>query len=122
MPKTSHLQTQLENYLKKLNNLNKNRDIWIGLNDKIMENKFVWLGDGMDLSSWNNWGKGSSRDQHQPNNYKNQDCVALWVSNSMTWKDDSCHLRHAYVCERGIYLYVTKRVVKNCPSCMFDVH
>ena len=107
MPKTQALQTQLEDFLNNHSGLDGNKDIWVGLSDRKKENVFLWE-DGTPLtSSWNYWAQGDQPGQQQPNNFKNQDCVSLWVkgrssteADYMKWKDDACKDMSAFVCER----------------------
>ena len=68
--------------------LRKNKDIWIGLNDKGVEGKFEWV-DGTN-SSYTNWANREPR--------KNGDCVKM--ASNKQWKAISCSDNYRYVCEK----------------------
>ncbi|XP_078380544.1 uncharacterized protein LOC144663458 [Oculina patagonica] len=74
-------------------------DYWIGLTDAETENEFKWS-DGSELTGYKNW---MSSD---PNNYNNQDCVAIVNGNFYgavydgEWHDDKCSKAKGYICEK----------------------
>jgi cysteine-rich repeat protein len=63
--------------------------VWIGLNDQVVENSFVWS-DGTPFL-FANFAVG------EPNNFANQDCVAMEIDG--TWDDEDCGNLHRYICE-----------------------
>ena len=67
---------------------------WIGANDRVIENDWVWESDNSKLL-FKHWHDG------QPNNYENQDCGELWYHNSLyKWNDDKCKYSYLYICEK----------------------
>eukprot|EP00117_Sycon_ciliatum_P008894 scpid15029/ scgid11407/ Macrophage mannose receptor 1; C-type lectin domain family 13 member D; C-type lectin domain family 13 member D-like; Macrophage mannose receptor 1-like protein 1 len=73
--------------------------VWMGLSDQDRERYWRWA-DGTPLSRtrYSNWGPS------QPNNYKNEDCVAIHSSDSM-WYDRSCDEPHSFVCEVTVAVF-----------------
>ena len=77
-------------------------ELWIGLNDRLKEDQFVWS-DGTPFNrfwSYNNWNYG------EPNNSGNEDCVVL---HKLKWNDLSCFRTIFYICERpkgGLLFYL----------------
>ncbi|KAJ7393777.1 chromatin-modulating protein mrc1 [Desmophyllum pertusum] len=72
----------------------KGREVWIGLNDRLKEDQFVWSDGTPFNSSWSysNWGN------NEPNNIRNdEDCVELYYN---VWNDNSCSGTNFYICER----------------------
>ncbi|XP_044150020.1 macrophage mannose receptor 1-like isoform X2 [Bufo gargarizans] len=70
-------------------------DVWIGLNDKKKEIKFVWT----DQSGvhYTNWAKG------HPRGYWSTDCVALQVESVLaagTWIEQECSVNRGYICQK----------------------
>jgi cysteine-rich repeat protein len=63
---------------------------WIGLNDSGTEGSFVWSSGSS--ASYRRWNPG------EPNNYGNEDCVELLVSDAR-WNDACCGADKIYVCE-----------------------
>eukprot|EP00117_Sycon_ciliatum_P007514 scpid20721/ scgid10588/ Macrophage mannose receptor 1; C-type lectin domain family 13 member D; C-type lectin domain family 13 member D-like; Macrophage mannose receptor 1-like protein 1 len=68
--------------------------VWIGLSDADREGYYRWA-DGSYLQ-YTNWGPS------QPNNYNNEDCVALH-SEDDRWYDRSCDEPHAFICEVPLF-------------------
>ena len=68
--------------------------IWIGLSDTDREGYWRWA-DGTYLH-YTNWGPS------QPNNYNNEDCVALH-SEDDRWYDRDCGEPHGYICEVPLF-------------------
>ena len=69
--------------------------VWIGLNDKVKENTYVWSNPSV-MSIWRNWRSG------QPNNAisadgKTQDCVVILRNGK--WNDKRCSRYEFSVCE-----------------------
>lgn len=70
----------------------KDELLWIGLNDRLKEDQFVWSdGTPFDSSVYSSWPDG------EPNNSGNEDCVEM---RSSRWNDRSCSVTHFYICER----------------------
>lgn len=66
---------------------------WIGLNDRLSENVFVWSdGTLYNRSLYNNWIDGEPNDDKS-----NEDCVEL---NNHAWNDFICASNLSYICER----------------------
>ncbi|XP_078355560.1 uncharacterized protein LOC144640230 [Oculina patagonica] len=76
-----------------IENLTSNTNMWIGLNDRLREDQFVWSdGTPFNSSVYKNWNGG------EPNNDKgNEDCVELRGSG---WNDVDCSATRFYICER----------------------
>ncbi|XP_051783784.1 C-type lectin domain family 4 member E-like [Erpetoichthys calabaricus] len=67
---------------------------WIGLNDKVKENEFVWV-DGTPLSTNNRFWDGN-----QPNGDFNENCVQIWMKSVWNhWHDFPCATPTKWVCE-----------------------
>ncbi|XP_055865619.1 lectin BRA-3-like [Biomphalaria glabrata] len=66
---------------------------WIGANDLIFEGSFVWTSDERNASLTSYW------DQAQPDNYGNQDCVALWRSHNFNLDDWFCETAMSFMCQ-----------------------
>ena len=64
---------------------------WIGLSDRVEEDRFVWW-DG-DPAEYEAWGPG------QPNNAGEEDCVILYDETN-AWNDRPCGDRYAAICEQ----------------------
>ena len=60
--------------------------VWIGLNDKTINDVYLWPPYNTPLGSYTNW------DASEPSNtYKNEDCVKLWKLNGLPkWNDARC--------------------------------
>ncbi|XP_078594587.1 uncharacterized protein LOC144872390 isoform X2 [Branchiostoma floridae x Branchiostoma japonicum] len=77
-------------------------NVWIGLNDRREEGKFVWS-DGMEASTgYTNWFP------NEPNNFEGpgEDCVEIrppWVQQNAPhmWNDRDCGAKLRFVCEKG---------------------
>lgn len=68
--------------------------IWIGLNDLVTNNVYVWVtGEAFGYTSW---GAG------QPNNANGGESCDGTLLNGLvpSWFDDNCNNGHAYLCER----------------------
>ena len=68
-----------------------NRNVWIGLNDRVIEHTYVWT-DGLPvlITSW--W-------RNQPNDYDGtQNCVYL-NSAQGRWNDLGCQNKRPFVCK-----------------------
>ncbi|KAL9963778.1 hypothetical protein ACROYT_G027318 [Oculina patagonica] len=63
---------------------------WIGLTDAEIEGDWKWS-DGSILTAYTNWMS------EEPNNYNNQDCVA--IANDGEWHDAECTKVREYICE-----------------------
>ena len=63
---------------------------WIGLTDAETEDVWKWS-DGSQLTGYTNW------QSDEPNNYKNQDCVA--ITKDGEWHDAECTNTRGYICE-----------------------
>ena len=64
---------------------------WLGLNDRAVEDTFVW--DGGGVSGYLNWQPG------QPNANGEQDCTNTNIWDDGTWNDADCDEESRYVCE-----------------------
>ncbi|KAK6963738.1 Lectin BRA-3 [Biomphalaria glabrata] len=73
---------------------------WIGANDLIFEGSFVWTSDEMNASLTSYW------DQAQPDNYGNQDCVALWRSHNFNLDDWFCETAMSFMCQTGKHCHL----------------
>ncbi|KAH9504529.1 hypothetical protein Btru_063080 [Bulinus truncatus] len=73
--------------------LNFNRNVWIGANDIEVEGRFVWASDNSTMYStlW---------DGQQPDNFNNEDCLAMYMySNNKSLNDYSCSARLNSICQ-----------------------
>ncbi|XP_052286827.1 lymphocyte antigen 75-like isoform X2 [Dreissena polymorpha] len=72
-------------------------NVWIGLNDKIREEHFVWSSG--DPVNYTHWYPGRIASTHQ----SDEDCVAIWIAHGGQWEDVLCSGSQAinlgYVCE-----------------------
>ena len=79
--------------------------VWIGLNDRRTENKFVWSdGTHFNSSTYHDWNGG------EPNNLGREDCVEL---RNHKWNDLTCYHYCYYVCEtttKGFFIVVCSRL------------
>jgi cysteine-rich repeat protein len=68
---------------------NSNISFWIGLQDPIVENSFIWsTGEGFSFEDFPN---------SQPDDSGNEDCVEY--TNNDDWNDLNCNTSRFYVCE-----------------------
>ncbi|XP_061179353.1 macrophage mannose receptor 1-like [Saccostrea echinata] len=76
----------------KINNMNSIA-LWIGINDRATENKFIWV-DGSPVA-YLHWANG------EPNNYRNrnEDCGNIYTSTSY-WNDSPCSGRNGFICKK----------------------
>ena len=66
---------------------------WTGLTDLAEEGRFVWQ-ESHTEASWTNWAEG------EPNNFGNEDCVALERRMGHLWDDVGCDGFNAHaLCE-----------------------
>ncbi|KAL5005643.1 hypothetical protein ScPMuIL_016801 [Solemya velum] len=74
-------------------------DFWIGGTDAYVEGVWKWSYSGTDVLS-SNWYPG------QPDNFFNEDCLALpWGSRGdVKWEDRSCYNTLFFICQRSILL------------------
>ena len=69
-------------------------DIWLGINDKLVEGQFVYESDNTPID-WSKWVSGESTEANM------EDCVSA-DTNSYGWYDQSCdNITNYYVCERN---------------------
>eukprot|EP00656_Telonema_subtile_P014787 TRINITY_DN1764_c0_g2_i12.p1 TRINITY_DN1764_c0_g2~~TRINITY_DN1764_c0_g2_i12.p1 ORF type:complete len:1468 (-),score=350.67 TRINITY_DN1764_c0_g2_i12:359-4762(-) len=77
-------------------------EVWIGYSDaQGSQMEFEWLTgeiavDG-DQQLWENWASGSPSDE-----YGEKDCALMHYGSSGLWRDESCMLKHGFICERDI--------------------
>lgn len=74
-----------------------NKEYWIGLTDAEAENVWKWS-DGTEQTGYANWFSG------QPNNIRNQDCVAMRKGQFAKafdgeWLDFDCSHMKRFICE-----------------------
>ena len=67
-------------------------DAWIGLNDRDVENTFVWI-DGTN-NTYTNW------ENDEPDS--NRNCII--IKSDGTWKDKDCGESYPYVCKYELTL------------------
>nr|XP_011422437.3 macrophage mannose receptor 1 isoform X2 [Crassostrea gigas] len=87
------IESQQEQYYvsAKIRNLNSVA-MWIGINDRGTENRFMWT-DGSPVA-YLHWGNG------EPNNYRhNEDCGAIFTTTSY-WNDYPCGNRNGFICKK----------------------
>ncbi|XP_070552385.1 low affinity immunoglobulin epsilon Fc receptor-like [Ptychodera flava] len=65
-------------------------NLWIGLNDRRCEGRFRWT----DRSRYN----FSRWYCHEPNNYRNEDCVEMYRNGR--WNDLRCRRRRRFMCQK----------------------
>ncbi|KAH9504532.1 hypothetical protein Btru_063090, partial [Bulinus truncatus] len=73
--------------------LNINRNVWIGANDIEVEGRFVWASDNITMYStlW---------DGQQPDNFNNEDCLAMYMySNNKSLNDYVCSAPLKSICQ-----------------------
>ncbi|XP_052760887.1 macrophage mannose receptor 1-like [Mya arenaria] len=70
--------------------------VWIGLNDRQLEEHFQWTsGDALNYTHWFPGRKSPKPDSSHP-----EDCVAIKLgAHSGQWEDINCQFQHGYVCE-----------------------
>ncbi|XP_053409086.1 macrophage mannose receptor 1-like [Mercenaria mercenaria] len=68
----------------------QNINYWIGLNDRVTNNVYVWNDETIPLTGYTNWRKG------EPNNYRHHENCA--VLNNGQWNDYNCAARTQYIC------------------------
>lgn len=79
-------------FTKYLMSVSKVTNVWIGLNDRLVEGQFVWSdGTPFNSSVYNNWA------DREPNGAGYENCVELEGSR---WIDRACHNNRHYICER----------------------
>ncbi|XP_060595177.1 fibropellin-1-like, partial [Ruditapes philippinarum] len=83
---------QENNFIK--SNMLIGNSVWIGLNETVTENVFVWVSSGNTLGVYRNWATG------QPNNFTNQDCVYMHHATG-NWYDYYCSYVTYYICEKA---------------------
>ena len=67
-------------------------DAWIGLNDKDVENTFVWInGEQSTFANWDN-------SANEPNG--NGDCIRMVYDG--TWRDIACTRQFPYICKYNL--------------------
>ena len=77
-------------------NLHGGEHSWLGLTDINSEGTFVWS-DGTSFN-YHYWAS------HQPNNFKNEDCVytlGFRRGHEYKWNDVSCSDCHKFTCKKG---------------------
>ena len=68
----------------------RNKRVWIGINDKDQENKFIYESNGQE-ASFLRWSP------NEPNNLFDEDCVMTWTVDG--WNDKGCDTLLSFVCE-----------------------
>ena len=71
-------------------------NVWVGLNDRRVENTWVWQ-SGLN-STYVNWGTG------EPDGGVGENCVAMNAGTSWLWSDTGCDEYHKVVCEKMAYI------------------
>ena len=77
-------------------NLHSGEHSWLGLTDINSEGTFVWS-DGTSFN-FHYWAS------HQPNNFKNEDCVhtlGFLRGHEYKWNDVNCSDCHNFTCQKG---------------------
>ncbi|KAJ7393784.1 chromatin-modulating protein mrc1 [Desmophyllum pertusum] len=80
-------------FVNKISSMFKGFQKWIGLNDRLKEDQFVWS-DGTPFNSSRSYSNWRNK---EPNNKGNEDCVGLYFN---LWNDNSCSGTNFYICER----------------------
>ncbi len=81
--------------------------MWIGLNDRKTEGRFVWVGSKtkMSFTYWhphNPDGKGRNKLFGLE-----EDCVEIGGNDGFKWNDNACSMKYYFLCEtRYIYVYM----------------
>ncbi|KAG8443230.1 hypothetical protein GDO86_011873, partial [Hymenochirus boettgeri] len=81
-----------------LKNLNTN--VWIGLNDKNEEHRFLWT-DGKGVY-YTNWAKGHPTGSYLYSHNDEEDCASIKSGvylNAGKWIDEDCSLNRGYICQ-----------------------
>nr|CAB3263936.1 myeloperoxidase [Phallusia mammillata] len=97
----AHFGVRDEVAFKKLKEEFSDGDLWIGLDDRKQEDKYVW-NDGLSIGqAWSNfWHTG------EPNNHGNTDCVTMGsrpqAHSARLLKAESCENEHFGLCELKI--------------------
>ena len=65
------------------------KSFWCGLNDKVVEGRFVWS-DGSEYS-YQNWAEG------EPNDQRGEDCAV--IKPGMEWNDLGCEYKQYFICK-----------------------
>lgn len=67
-------------------------DVWLGGNDREVENQWVWItGEPMVYQGWR---------AGEPNDANGEDCMIMELDNGGTWDDRACGNSYGYICER----------------------
>jgi len=79
---------------------------WIGINDRLVENKFVYVTDNEPIA-FEHWGSFSDFGAQPNNRNGNQDCVLFETSTASTWEgpddawnDMGCSGNFRFICEK----------------------
>ena len=77
-----------------LRDFSNNKLVWIGINDKDQENKFIYESNGQE-ASFLKWSP------NEPNNAGiGEDCVMTWPYKGDGWNDGGCDSLLSFVCEK----------------------
>ena len=66
--------------------------VWVG-GQRTSEGNFRWAGISTSIIDLGPWG------DVEPNNYENQDCVALASEDGLRFEDNVCSVKCYFVCE-----------------------
>jgi len=67
--------------------------VWIGLNDRASEGRFVWAnGEDVPFRFWH---------EIEPNDYEGEDCVQIEMRDMLiAWNDQRCNRQRDFICSR----------------------
>ena len=68
---------------------------WFGINDRELENHFVYTSSKDEPLTWTNWSPNQPDDA-----YKVEDCGEIGRYPNTTWNDYDCDMELTYVCEK----------------------
>merc|ERR1712023_558186 len=92
-----------------MNDANETGDfngLWIGCNDRAVENDFRWVADnsscGVNRSSYSNWGPG------EPNDANGEHCTD---TRGGEWNDLNCAVKLSYLCQKPYDESVASKLV-----------
>ncbi|XP_033733913.1 perlucin-like [Pecten maximus] len=87
-PEEKFIESMLRDY-------HHEHEYWLGASDWTVEGEWMWEPEGTASFMYTNWKPG------QPDNHGGDDnCLLIEGRSLFYWKDEDCHDRNLYVCEK----------------------